>query len=206
MGGGYLVSELTHPRPFPKGREAPSHERSYVKSVGSESHRSRYQEGSPFPLGRAGDGSSKPKGAASSHLTLNAKSRHDKAYDVHLAKGDLRGALLPWIFVSLVLRPCWKRGACQVMPIIFIWRRATYAVRRYPGFSRITRHSPLAIRRAGHWSLSSTASIGKNNLTNVPSAGVGSSQRSMMAMLCVLPDKALKMLRRSAFILRARLS
>ena len=88
MGGGYLVSELTYPRPFPKGREAPSHERSYVKSVGSESHRSRYQEGSPFPLGRAGDGSSKPKGAASFHLTLNAKSRHDKAYDVHLAKGD----------------------------------------------------------------------------------------------------------------------
>ena len=99
VNGGWLFGQRIDLSPtLPKGREAPSHERSYVKSVGSESHRSRYQEGSPFPKGRAGDGSSKPKGAASSHLTLNAKSRHAKL-------------------------------------MMFIWRRATYAVRRYPGFS-----------------------------------------------------------------------
>jgi hypothetical protein len=55
IGGGYVVSE-THPRPFPKGKDAPSGEGSSVKSVGSEAHGLSNQEGSPYPLGRVGDG------------------------------------------------------------------------------------------------------------------------------------------------------
>ena len=122
-----------------------------------------------------------------------------------------RSASLPWIFVSLVPRPSSLLEARRLPGNAYHFHLAkgdapqcvaTLDFRE----SLAIRHSPLAIRRAGHWSLSRTASIGKNNLTNVPSAGVGSSQRSMMAILCVLPDKALKMLRRSAFILRARLS
>jgi hypothetical protein len=49
MGGGYLVSELTYPRPFPKGMEAPSGEGSSLKSAGWEAYRLLNQKGSPFP-------------------------------------------------------------------------------------------------------------------------------------------------------------
>jgi hypothetical protein len=119
IGGGCVVSE-THPRPFPKGREAPSGEGSSVKSVGSEAYRLLNQKDSPFPLGRAGDGSSSPQDTA----VRRYRCLQHKV-------------------------PAWQSvGRSSVL-----WRRT--AVRRYPGFCRITSHSSLVIRHSplvtGHY-------------------------------------------------------